>query len=500
MLNQFLRTHPLPRVVLGLCVLMLTGLACSAEDVIGHPQPSGPTPTAQVFATTTPGGRVSVMLVTAPSAANTPTLTPGGPTLTPVSTQGQIIAPVGTATAAYSTLSAQTATAQYTPSGPLYQPVGCPKPGAPVPPNKPSNFASYPEAIGAYLSAGGSPSILEATLRAWGAITDEGGHIQADTDLTGKGFPDIIITLYDPAFYQQGKESPGQLLVYGCSNGGYRLIYNTGYTPSTMLPILRRVGNMNGDTQAQLAFTQTSCLAEVCTQIMQILEWNAQIGAFQPLNDTPMNTTGGKITIADIDGDGILEVTITFNPSNDPAAGPPRRTLNIWDWDGMNYRLALVEAEAPLYRIHALTDADLHFNSLIVNGYQTGDYKIMAKMYDQVCTDPNLLGWTMPNEQIVLCAYATLKKIYLQADLKRSTDDTLNTLTTTNPPGSPGDVFPTMATTFLDTLSKTKNRKKACDAATAMISSRPDVLAEFNSYGTANRAFAPGDFCPFTAK
>ena len=48
--------------------------------------------------------------------------------------------------------------------------------------------------IGRYLSAGGSATVLEATLRNWGAITDQGGVVQADTDMTGDGVLEVIVT------------------------------------------------------------------------------------------------------------------------------------------------------------------------------------------------------------------------------------------------------------------------------------------------------------------
>ena len=123
-------------------------------------------------------------------------------------------------------------------------------------------------------------------------------------------------------------------------------------------------------------------------------------------------------------------------------------------------------------------------------------------MYDRVCNDVTLAPWTLPNEQAFLCAYANLKRLYLEIDLQRtvSANDTLTTLTTTNPPGSPGEPFATMATTFMTTLSQTHNKLKACQAVITFVTARSDVLAAFNSYGTSNRIFAPADFCPFTTK
>ncbi len=345
-----------------------------------------------------------------------------------------------------------------------------------------------------YLSAGGPPTILEASLRSWGAIF-EGAAVQADTDLTGDGIPEILVTLYDPTYYKPGTPSPGQLLIYGCSQKGYRLLYYTPYSPSTIIPELKRVGDMNGDTRAELAYTQRLCNGGQCTQVMQILSWNATLGGFTPLNDVPINATNGKVIIADLDKDGILEVQISFDPTPDPAAGPPRRTSDIWDWNGVNYLLALTQTEPPVYRVHALYDGDLHFSQ--------GDWKGAVKLYDRVRDDGKLQPWTLvPNEDPVLRAYATYKKVlaFISAKVPRSADDSLTILQSENPAGMPGEVFATLGQTFMDNYKQTRDRKKACAATLATAATRPDALSTLNSYGTANRTYTLSDLCPFADK
>src|SRR5260221_7661895 len=165
----------IPLIVLA--ALWSASLACSNLDEVVGTRRGAPTPTVPVFATATPGGRISVWLITQTgqiSSQETPTATPFG----------QIVAPAATATAAFITRQAATARAGATVSGPLYQPNDCPDAAGPPPPPRPASFSQFPEKIGLYLSAGGPATILEAILRGWGAISD-GAAVQADTDLTG---------------------------------------------------------------------------------------------------------------------------------------------------------------------------------------------------------------------------------------------------------------------------------------------------------------------------
>jgi hypothetical protein len=475
----------LKAALIALIMLCGASVACSGlDDVIGQ-RPAKPTPTPPAFVTATPGGRISVWLVTPTGYAPGP----GSPTATPY---GEVVAPAATATALSATVQAATAIAATTPKAPLYQPGSeCPVMGVPPPPVRPTIFSQYPETIGRYLSAGGSPALLESSLREWGAI-NEGAVVQADTDLTGDGTPDIIVALYDPDLFQPGKPSPGQLLVYGCAQGGYKLLFSTVYGPNTMIPELRRVGDMNGDLRAELAFTQKTCDAGKCSQVMQIYEWSGALGMFQPLNDVPINATDAKVLIADLDGDGILEVAISFNPPLDLTAGPPRKTTSIWDWNGVNYVLAVVQVEAPVYRIHMLYDADYLFGQ--------EEWRSAIKDYDRVRDDATLQPWSVPNEPVILRAYATYKKMLAQiANGQRSSaNTTFDGLKTENPPGSPGEGYVTVAQAFMDNYNKTRNRAKACAAVLSAVAARPDTLTPLNSYGANNRTYTPADLCPFS--
>jgi hypothetical protein len=309
--------------------LIMALTACGdAIDRIGERPIDTDTPAVQ--RTATPGGVVSIWM-------ETPTGQAGGGQIASTP-RGEMLAPAATATALTGTLTAATLTAAAPPAQPNFQPDECPEPSGRVPEPRPSEFSDFPAAIGTYLSDGGPTTVLESELRNWGAITDEGGIVQGDTDLTGDGIHEIIVSIYNPfAYNDEAFRNAGQMLIYGCDNGGYRLLYATVNSPGQALPVLHRVGDMNGDVRAEIVYDIESCTYTYCLQEGQIITWNPITGTFVPLNNAPIVTLNGRLSVSDVDEDGILEVRAISN------AAFEQRVVDIWDWTGRNYVLALRE-------------------------------------------------------------------------------------------------------------------------------------------------------------
>jgi hypothetical protein len=129
-------------------------------------------------------------------------------------------------------------------------------------------------------------------------------------------------------------------------------------------------------------------------------------------------------------------------------------------------------------------------------------WKDAIKLYDRVRDDPTLQPWTAPDEAVVLRAYATYKKMLAQVanSQSRAANDTLTTLQTENPAGTPGEGYAIIGQVFMDNYRQTRDRKKACAAALNSASARPDTLSMLNSYGYNNRTYSLTDLCPFTEK
>ncbi len=469
-------------VGLGALLLALAGCG-SVSDVIGDRD--APTPTSRPFSTATPGGNLSVWLVTPTGQAGLPTPTPGGVEI------GNPVGPNATATAAIATIQAATQTAAAPAPAPYFQPSECPALGAPPPPPPPQDFGSYSTVIGRYLSTGGSPTVLEATLRNWGAITDQGGVVQADTDITGDGVLEVIVTLFNPAGYNtEAPLNAGQLLVYGCDSGGYRLLYQTAYNAGIAIPELVRVGDMNADVKNELTYFTESCNTSGCYKDGKILSWNAILGAFEELNAGQIVAINGRIGIADIDEDGVLELTAAINPPGTTSTGPPRSVVDVWDWNGVDYLLALrEEPEGVRYRIHAIYDAD--------DLFRAGQFRQGILAYDAARRDTDLLAWAVANETEILRAYAAYRIVIGYARLQSArAEDWIAVLTNENPPGSPGHGFVVMGQAFMDNYRATGDVRAACAQAISA-GGGTNVLGPLNSYGYNNRAYTFGDLCPF---
>ncbi|MBI5961119.1 MAG: hypothetical protein HY866_20450 [Chloroflexi bacterium] len=473
-------TRLITSVILLLCILGLA--ACGpVADVIGDRDQ--PTPTSRVLTTATPGGRLSVWLIT-PTGQAAVTPTPGV-------VGGNPVGPNATATAAIATIQAATLTAAAPPPVPYYQPNDCPLPAAPAPPPRPDTFDDFSVVIGRYLSGGGSSTVVEATLRNWGALTDRGGLVQADTDLTGDGVLEVIVTLYNPMTYNaEALLNAGQLLVYGCDGGGYRLLYKTQFNQSLALPELLRVGDMNADVRNELVFFIETCGTSGCYKEAKILSWNAIVGAFEELNSGQIVAINGRIGIADVENDGILELTAQINPPGTSASGPPHSVIDVWDWNGVDYLLAQRQETGSRYRIHALYEADDRFRA--------GELRPAILDYDALRKDNSLLSWTISGEYEALRAYAAFRIVIGYARLNNGrANDWLSVLQSENPAGTTGSGFAAMGTAFMDNFRATNDARAACAQAISTGATQPNVLSILNSYGYNNRSYTLNDLCPF---
>lgn len=484
--------RPLFLAVLALAAAML---AC-----IGGAPAGAPTEAAQ-FVTVTPGGRISVSLLTPTIAADDAPVQGGTP-----------IGPVATGTAAAASAIEQTQSAPVptaTTAGVFAPAAECPAPGNPRLPSEPPAFNQFDEAIAQYLSGGGAPTVLEGRLAAWGTFTSYGGLVRADRDFTGDGVPEVLAVLMDPQ--AQEFPYPGDLYIFGCEDGAYRLLHQAGSAPDRSAPLILNVENndVNANRLNDLVYAVQTCDDRICSTSVEVIEWSLTLNSFDSLLAQRIDEPFAAVEVTDVEGDGLSEIVVERGAVASDAAGPQRSRKTTLRWDGAQYAIADVELAEAEYRIHVLHDADAALRS--------ADYAAAAELYAQAATDDSLQSWRYPDEATHLRAYARFRQMLAEAAQGNSAEaqaahDELIAAYTLTPtgditpvPGAPsalnrgraGSAFAEMAQLFWREYAASGDTGRACSAVTGYARGASSSYEVLNSFGYANPTYTAADLCPF---
>ena len=484
---------------LPVALLALSGaiLACGLP---GRASIIEPTPD---FATATPGGSISVSLLT-PAGDGDPSLA----TLNPSDTTP--IGPIATSTALARIAANATATTEALNTRRLNPPATCPDAGNPVVPSQPATFDQYPEVIAEYLTLGGPPNILEATLRSWGAITSTDGLVRSDRDFNADGVPDVLLVMIDPNSIRQPPS--GDLFLFGCQDAVYRQLLRAGYSTERSAPVIVSADDLFGNGYNHLVYVVEYCIGLDCSREVNAFGWSLPLGNFVPLTDGPLTIPGIPsdelgVSVVDTGGDGIAEILLTSGSHTDPAAGPTRVTTEVWSWNSASFILTQVVTSDIVYRIHVIHDGDA--------ALEQGDYALALEHYSQAISDSSLERWTLPNERDYMTAYAFYRRMLAsvlngnQSGAASAFADLQSrfplTLIVTNDEGQeeevastePGIIYTQMAIAFWDNYSRFGDHGTACAEAVSFAQRNSAVLSPLNSFGYANRQYVAVDMCPF---
>jgi len=484
-------------------LLLIAGtLACATGAV-----PGGATATAN-FATATPGGSISISLLT-------PTMTQQG---VPGFSSGQIIGPLATQTAQAQANVDATATAYAliptaTIPGIISQPETCPAPGTPTLSSEPPGFTRYASVIAEYLSNGGAATILEAGLRGWGAMTDQGGLVRADRDFTADGVPEVLVVAFDPQHIEDSPP-PGDLFIFGCRDGAYRLLYQAGYAIDRGAPVLYSADDINGDRVNDVVYSVRTCGETRCDDEVHILEWSAPVENFTSLLAQDVIQPNADIVVSDVDADGLQEVSVTTGIIPLPEAGPQRQITSIYKWDGTLYTLSQTIKPIAEYRIHVIQDGD---DDLLASNWADA-----ITAYRKAISSDKLKSWTYPFEDEYLRAFARFRLMltYVRAGnitaAQAAHDELIGVFSPTPLPPcdpaadpncpptptplfgpQPGIEFKQMADLFWGDYSVNRKLGQACNLVIGYARNNSGALDVLNSFGFANRQYTPPDMCPF---
>ncbi len=373
----------------------------------------------------------------------------------------------------------------------------CPAPNPSAAWTPPDMFAGYPEAIQAYLTAGGSRESLVTILSNASSINDQWGGVQA-FDLTGDDVPETIVWIFDPAAIDRGAAPDGMLLVYGCVNRKAMLLYVDDPQESQSMVRIVRLGNLIGAKHGgQVAIQSSICGAHTCFNTFDILGWNGT--TFISLMAAPLTLPAGTYLLTQSPQESALGIEAHAGMIASVGAGPQRTETQIWKWNGAQYVKVSSKWSPVEYRIQAVYEGDDAFNA--------GDYSTAIDWYSRVITDDSLKDWLTEiqypkaHDRDTLRAYARFRLLLigvLRGDA--NAHDQLDQLTAEFPEGSPVHDTQQMAQVFWDKYQATQDLKAACAAANAYANASDNdqylIVDDLNLFGYANRTYTSDDMCP----
>ena len=355
----------------------------------------------------------------------------------------------------------------------------------------PAEFAAFEQTVLGFLNQGGSTEALDAALYAAGVANQP--LAVAAADLTGDGWQDVVVSIYDP---QSGSVPPGGLLlIYSCQEAHFILAYREPSVEAWGAPGIRYLQDLNADRRAELVTGSVTCGVHTCFEQVKVLGWSGDNFENLLVGETT-DLPYPDIRLVDPDGDGVFDLEVAGGGFGSVGAGPQRTLTRHWRYDPATGRWQdSRDLLAPSnYRIHVLHDAE--------TAALARDYDQALLDYGRVVSDPTLVDWIDPEvEKANLAAYALFKTavvnlIQNQLDLAQATFDQL---ADTYPPGTKGHAYVELAVAF-QAAYPAGGVSSGCAAAQKYAADHPDqVLLPLGSavYGYANRDVSPQDICPW---
>ncbi len=365
-------------------------------------------------------------------------------------------------------------------------------PDIPLETTAPANPVIAAEEIVRYLAAGGDLGRLRETLQDEWDILNGDGYLRDDIDFTGEGLNEIIIgyTLAD---------SNGTLVIFGCSEGAYQILYQSD-ADTTAPPQIVAFGDLNNSGTNDLLFAVQTCerdaqgqirgtVPDHCGYVNRLLTWQESRQRFTNLLPEDVWNMA-PATVSDFDNDQVSEVVLQLESNGNTATGPLRTGVNVYDWDGQSYLLSIVQLNPPRYRIQIVQEADRQFNQR--------SWTTAIPLYQQALADDPGLRYWFDDEVEVLRSYALYKLLVAQiAASDLGLPATQEQLATLYPDPANAPVYARMATAFVNTFSLQGDVGAACDQVNGIVGVEPQALSLMNRYGTRNPTITASELCPF---
>ena len=347
----------------------------------------------------------------------------------------------------------------------------------------PAKLDEYSAAVLAHLNtAGNTVESLKAWLVSCNALAANAEGL-SEAALANPQSADLVLTMHDPA--NPPPAGRGQILVYHAGAQGYELAYEAKGAGTVAL---MKSGDLNGDKQADLVWTDTVCGAHTCFSTLHVSTWDGK--AYQDwMEGEDPTIAAAEYKFADTLSDGTgQEITVHGGVISSAAAGPQRPWTETYiSPNGGPYSLLTLEYDDSACLYHKLLDANSAFASWSVEGFEPAVEAYKGVIADQASI---ACGTAVKDELSTLRDFARFRLVVASVGAGQAVE-AQKLVGQIKTPALAG-----AAKTFYDAYKASGSIIQACRDTTTYAKKTPTAWRFLADWGYANPTFTAVEFCP----
>ncbi len=286
---------------------------------------------------------------------------------------------------------------------------------------------------------------------------------------------------------------PGYLLVFHKRAGLFvpaSIIIADENVWEVSYPTLLTVADINADGRLEVVIESHECGAHTCFTSLLIGQWDGQ--RWYDLAAAPITQAYSDYTLADDDGDGILEVVMHGGMFGSVGAGLQRQRTLRFDWRDGAYRLVADTPDPDPHPYFQMFDA----NTALANE----DWDAALDLALSVVNQPGVYqdeGWLTAEAWARIVGYATVEAMLVYAERGDvAAMRQVHAALLARMDGAPNNPYFDAAGYVLEVYAATGDALAACLAVERFIGDRVDTAAFFEWYGYGTERFTLDRICP----
>ncbi len=255
-------------------------------------------------------------------------------------------------------------------------------------------------------------------------------------------------------------------------------------------PALSMIDDINADGRPEVVIEHHECGAHTCFTSLLIGQWDGQ--RWYDLAADPITQAYTDYTLADDDGDNVLEVVMHGGMFGSVGAGLQRQHTLRFDWRDGAYRLIENTPDADDHPYYRMLDA----NTALANEDWDAalDQALAVVNYPGIYEDE---GWLTTEAWARIVGYATIEAMLVYAqrgDVAAMQQVHASLLSRSD--STPNNPYPEAAAYLLEAYEATGDALAACIAVEHFIGERMETAMFFEWYGYGTERLTIDRICP----